>query len=163
MKPFNLEEALAGKPVKLRGGQKAYIKYVLGDEYNTNYPLRGFVEYEKLTDGKINTGEHIWTLDGNFSTFEESEIDIVGMWEEPKPKRFINGIEVPEPVSLDDLIDGMRYWYVDLCDLNNVDCDDFYKSSGIDKKIISQKLVFETKEGAKAMVKALLNYKVEIK
>ena len=163
MKPFNLEEALAGAPVKLRGGQKAYIKYVLGDEYNTNYPLRGFVEYEKLIDGKINTGEHIWTLDGNFSTFEESEIDIVGMWEEPKPKRFINGIEVPEPVSLDDLIDGMRYWYVDLCDLNNVDCDDFYKSSGIDKKIISQKLVFETKEGAKAMVKALLNYKVEIK
>ena len=163
MKPFNLEEALAGEPVKLRGGQKAYIKYVLGDEYNTNYPLRGFVEYEKLIDGKINTGEHIWTLDGNFSTFEESEIDIVGMWEEPEQKRFVNGIEVPEPVSLDDLIDGMRYWYVDLCDLNNVDCDDFYKSSGIDKKIISQKLVFETKEGAKAMVKALLNYKVEIK
>ena len=163
MKPFNLEEALAGKPVKLRGGQKAYIKYVLGDEYNTNYPLRGFVEYEKLTDGKINTGEHIWTLDGNFSTFEESEIDIVGMWEEPKPKRFINGIEVPEPISLDNLRDGMRYWYVDLCGLENVGCDDFYKASDADKKLISQGVVFETKEGAKAMVKALLNYKVEIK
>lgn len=37
MKPFNLEKALAGEPVKLRGGQKAYIKYVLGDEYNTKY------------------------------------------------------------------------------------------------------------------------------
>lgn len=27
MKEFNLEAALAGKPVKLRNGDKAYVKY----------------------------------------------------------------------------------------------------------------------------------------
>ncbi|MFZ7141612.1 hypothetical protein ACLSY0_00395 [Avibacterium avium] len=163
MKPFDLQEALTGKPVKLRSGQKAYVKYVLGDEYNTDYPLRGFAEYEKLIDGKINTGEHIWTLDGNFSTFEESETDIIGMWEEPKPKRYVNGIEVPEPVTLDNLKDGKRYWYVDFCDLKTVSQDDFFKAISIDKKLISHGFVFETQEGAEAMAKALLNYKVEVK
>ncbi|WP_410679031.1 hypothetical protein [Avibacterium paragallinarum] len=94
---------------------------------------------------------------------EPASNTIIGMWEEPKPKRFINDIEVSEPLNLNNLKDGMTYWYVDFSDLENVSYGDFYESSTVDKKLISQRLVFETKEGAEAMAKALLNYKVEVK
>ncbi|MFZ7186327.1 hypothetical protein ACLSY8_00070 [Avibacterium avium] len=130
---------------------------------STKYPLRGFAEYEKFTDGTINAGEHIWTLKGNFSTFEESETDIVGMWEEPKPKRYINGIEVPEPVTLDTLKEGNYYWYPIFSNSSYTTSDRFYAKYAIDKNLIEQGLVFETQEGAEAMAKALLNYKVEVK
>ncbi|MGR6652149.1 hypothetical protein ACU6T3_11905 [Avibacterium paragallinarum] len=116
MKPFNLEKALAGEPVRLSNGRKAYIKYVLGDEYSTNYPLRGFVEWKRFRDRSISIGEHSWTLKGEFAKCKENELDIVGMWEEPKPKpkRFINGIEVPEPVTEETWINGAKYYYVTL-------------------------------------------------
>lgn len=148
--PFNLKKALAGEPFNIYGNKygNKYFAIKIVDDILIYYVLNN---YNKI----IATGF-------NSITFLENESKAV-MCEESEQKRFINGIEVPEPVSLDNLRDGMRYWYVDLCDLNNVDCDDFYKSSAVDKKIISQKLVFETKEGAKAMVEALLNYKVEIK
>ena len=42
MKPFNLEAALAGEPVKLRSGAKAYIRHH-ETEVETPYPLFGFV------------------------------------------------------------------------------------------------------------------------
>lgn len=39
--PFDLDRALAGEPVMLRNGFKAYITYIMPDEYLGHYPLGG--------------------------------------------------------------------------------------------------------------------------
>ncbi|MFZ7164633.1 hypothetical protein ACLSYV_03790 [Avibacterium avium] len=163
MKPFNLEKALAGEPVKLRNGRKAYVKYIIDDEYITNYPLRGFIVWKRLSDGNLNAVEQCWTKKGGSAISEKTELDITLMWEEPKPKRYINGIEVPEPITGETWVDGKSYWYVELATPEGASDEWFYIESAIDRRMISQGLVFETKEGAEAMAKALLNYKVEIK
>lgn len=49
MKPFNLEEALSGKPVLLRGGQTAVVLYRIPDKYTSDdgqppaFPLQGLI------------------------------------------------------------------------------------------------------------------------
>ncbi|MFZ7198528.1 hypothetical protein [Avibacterium avium] len=165
MKPFDLEKALAGEPVKLRNGRKAYVKYVLSGEYSTSYPLRGFVEWKILSNGNggIYIEENGWTVNGRAVIRKESQLDIVGMWEEHKNRRFINGIEVPEPITGETWVDGKSYWYVAFATPEGASDEWFYIESAIDRRMISQGLVFETKEGAEAMAKALLNYTVEIK
>lgn len=87
MKPFDLEAALAGEPVKLRNGSKADILYVIPDTYKFpngttfNYPVRG-ITFNK--DGTLD-GAHRWNIDGtSYSKAETSPMDIIGMWEEPK-------------------------------------------------------------------------------
>lgn len=81
MKPFDLKKALAGEPVKLRNGMKAYIKYNLEVEpcFDGNFPLQGYF---------INNGIIIfsWSLKGEATSIVGNEIDIVGMWEEPRPR-----------------------------------------------------------------------------
>lgn len=39
MKPFDLNDALSGKPVKLRGGSKAYVIGLLPNAIKTDYAL----------------------------------------------------------------------------------------------------------------------------
>lgn len=81
MKPFDLEKALAGEPVKLRNGYKAYIKYNLEGEpcFDSNFPLQGYF---------INNGVVIfsWSLKGEATSIVGNDLDIVGMWEEPRPR-----------------------------------------------------------------------------
>lgn len=63
MKPFDLNAALTGKPVKLRNDQKAIIYYRIPDEYlfesgeSAVYPLYGIV-FTK--DGYINDTTACW-------------------------------------------------------------------------------------------------------
>lgn len=87
MKAFDLEKALAGEPVKLRNGIKAYIKFDLHKEaiisYNPLYQLNGY------TVDKDNNFLYIenWLGNGNFHADGRiSNYDIVGMWEEPRPR-----------------------------------------------------------------------------
>lgn len=79
MKPFDLEKALAGEPVVLRNGLKAYIKHNLEDyqELDFDFPLRGYL----ISEGYAF--ERSWTIDG-LSFLVESKYDVIGMWEEPK-------------------------------------------------------------------------------
>ncbi len=83
MKPFDLEKALQGEPVKLHNGCKAYIVYRVPDKYydypEHSYPLVGF----SLTrDGKLANNGLTWTIDGEFNlTVDFSPTDIVGMWD----------------------------------------------------------------------------------
>lgn len=84
MKKFNIEEALQGKPVRLRGGLKAIIYYRIPDEYtyssgNTdNYPLLGII-FDK--DGNIKHAHQSWKLCGANHP-KESDYDIIGMYED---------------------------------------------------------------------------------
>lgn len=80
-KPFNLDKALEGNPVKLKNGRKAYVKYVMPSEYKGKYPLRGYVfDPDFATDAESTS----WTLDGlNALSTRPHPSDIIGMWEEP--------------------------------------------------------------------------------
>ena len=85
MKHFNLKEALSGKPVRLRGGQKAIIYYRIPDEYTSDsgepfaFPLLGII---LDTDNTIEQVGACWRDNGTFGC-AGSTFDIVGMYEEP--------------------------------------------------------------------------------
>lgn len=86
MKPFNLEEALSGKPVKLRNGQKAIILCRVPDTYKhenglkVTFPLFGII---LDTSGAVDDPYASWRDNGMFSSCT-GDYDIVDMWEEPK-------------------------------------------------------------------------------
>lgn len=157
MKPFNLEEALAGEPVVLRNGMKAFIKFKL-PKTSSNIPYIGY-----YINNNSNCVEIAWDAYGMCEpvTNRETLLDVIGMWEEPK--RVINGIEVPEPVTMEDLETGAYYWHVHLYCSDFVAKSIFSRKSSGDIQLIKKVFVFKTKEDAKAMAKALLNYKVEYK
>ena len=156
MKPFNLADALTKEPVQLRNGLVATVVADLRQlsNYKGDYPLIIVLE-----DGRYTQVRE----DGRAWAGYKSGVDIVGMGEEPKPKRYINGIEVPEPVTEETWVDGDCYWHMSLGTPAAVSEAIFCKDSQIDRLLISRRVVFETEEGAKAMAKALLNYKVEVK
>lgn len=82
MKQFNLEEALTGKPVKLRNGAKAFVLCNIKDYFkNSTRPacLAGIRSC-------INNNEYYnmlhWYPSGTIHEDIVSDYDIVGMWEE---------------------------------------------------------------------------------
>lgn len=83
MKPFNLKQALQGKPVLLRDGSKAYV---LGSLLNcglnskiTSYPLRGVI----ISNNNSKYDERSWTLEGKYyESIPEHDRDIIGMYNE---------------------------------------------------------------------------------
>ena len=85
MKPFNLEEALQGKPVRLRNGMKGIIYYRVPDKYTFNNgektyrPLKGMIFTEK---GHLSSSSFEWLLSGKVDTHHLNNLDIIGMYEE---------------------------------------------------------------------------------
>lgn len=84
MKPFNLEEALSGKPVVLRDGSKAIVLSRIPDTYKlenglkVTFPLFGII---LNTDGTVDDPYASWRDNGMFASCT-SDYDIVGMWED---------------------------------------------------------------------------------
>lgn len=81
MKPFDLQEALNGAPVRLRNGCKAFIFKNIQNtpivDFDVDYPLIGMLHN--------HTTIHAWSLSGKISLGNDcAPGDIVGMWEEPK-------------------------------------------------------------------------------
>lgn len=92
MKPFNLEEALSGKPVLLRGGQTAVVLYRIPDKYTSDdgqppaFPLQGLI---LDAEGFVEVFGACWRANGAYN-HADSLYDIVGMWQEPvKPQNKI--------------------------------------------------------------------------
>lgn len=85
MKPFNLEEALSGKPVLLRGGQTAVVLYCIPDKYTSDdgqppaFPLQGLI---LDAEGFVDVFGACWRANGTYN-HADSLYDIVGMWQEP--------------------------------------------------------------------------------
>lgn len=88
MKPFDLNEALAGKPVRLRDGEKAIITHCIPEhlKYNNGESVeQPIIGYILTHDNKLITTGSFWNLDGTYlQGNQKSTFDIVGMWEEPK-------------------------------------------------------------------------------
>lgn len=87
MKPFNLEKALVGEPVVLRGGRKAFVLCDLKQRFKypqSNKQLIGVVATENNSDMFEHTAR--WYDTGEYLSDDggcESDYDITGMWEEP--------------------------------------------------------------------------------
>lgn len=82
--PFSLERALAGEPVKLRNGIKAYILHDLRHLYSMIIDKRCLIGvYAKEEDCNALCGSIRWKCDGRYyENIRESEFDIVAMWED---------------------------------------------------------------------------------
>lgn len=85
MKPFNLEEALAGKPVMLRCGSKAYVLGDLRDLFPESNDVRCLIGIDSEREhSKQYSSMMRWKCTGSYyEHIYESEYDITGMWEEP--------------------------------------------------------------------------------
>ena len=85
MKPFNLEEALSGKPVMLRCGSKAYVLGDLRDLFPESREVRCLIGIDSEREhSKQYSSMMRWKCTGSYyEHIHESEYDIVGMWQEP--------------------------------------------------------------------------------
>lgn len=91
MRPFDLEKALVGEPVVLRGGRKAFVLCDLKQRFKypqSNKQLIGVVATGNNSDMFEHTAR--WYDTGEYLSDDgscESDYDITGMWEEPaKPQ-----------------------------------------------------------------------------
>lgn len=84
MKTFSLDDALAGKPVNLRNGSKAYVVGLVPDVVRTSYSLLGVIVERDEFGNLVVDRNNSWTIEGrNNTSIEEHPLDIVGMSVEP--------------------------------------------------------------------------------
>lgn len=144
MKEFNLEKALNGEPVKLRGGYKAFVKFDLrkqGLKYNGDYPLVGFyIDGEQII-------QETWQYNGRYS----SHFDIVGMWEEPRPR-----VKLDLPAPLKEAENGQEVFFVNLSSGIVVPFV-FDNSTALKKSLLEAGLFFTTREEAEEWINAVRN------
>lgn len=88
-RPFDLGAALAGAPVRLRGGRKAFV-LARAPDCVSPHTQEKLIGYAETCDGRW--GGISWFEDGQFAA---SELSIVGMWDGPKHK-LIHGVQVPD-------------------------------------------------------------------
>ena len=142
MKEFNLKQALAGEPVTLRDGFKAFVigripegfKNALGGENAS--PLRGF----SVKEGNVIVHPSLsWGTDGNYLNEDISGYDIIGMWEEPK----ISIEDLPKPFKPKD---GEPYFYIYG---GVIECEsEFWDTNSFDIAAAERGGCFRTKEDA---------------
>lgn len=147
MKPFNLEEALQGKFVQLRNGNKALItfnKSSLGIE--SSLPLMGLVHYGDK--GWLDITHH-WHKDGTYGYIKD-EFDIIGMYEETQPE-----VTITFPAPVEGIKSGIEYWTVDPAS----DDMEIYSLKPYHPDYYRQRLergfVFKTKKDAQAFLDAM--------
>ncbi|HHT7859575.1 TPA: pyruvate kinase, partial [Pasteurella multocida] len=82
MKKFDLEKALAGEPVVLQNGYKAFIKFEVPSEYQTHRhsEIMGFFIDNNNCAKRIS-----WNREGKYNSTLNDGFNIVGMYEEPRP------------------------------------------------------------------------------
>lgn len=144
LKPFNLQEALKGKPVLLREGLKAYVRHHETEISTTaGEVLLGYIE---------GIGSWNWCVEGDYNTYGfESKHDIVGMFPET---RIINGFKVPVPEK-DAPVLGVIYYTADASD-KEFYLDFVWDGAYYDIRLLERGLVFTCKEDAVANAKAMI-------
>lgn len=158
MKPFNLEEALAGKLVQVRNGKKAIVLGALPSNVKTKYPLIGVIFQDEINGGFLVSQKAEWTMEGwclfNDDGKNPSGEDIIGMWEEPIKYRHINGRKFPEPCS-EPLKDGQLYFTINFdvgAEVVHFSWDD---DDDYDNNRLKMGIVHATQEAAQAHADAI--------
>lgn len=144
MRPFDLEEALSGKAVLLRNGDKASVRH-----HETEHAAE---TDDVLLGYRVGASSWSWCVDGaSRSDGVESPLDIIGMYHET---RIINGFEVPVPETKEPKRGDDFY-------LATTIGEDLYRletwtEHHIDELWLKRGLVFLNKEDAIATAKAML-------
>ncbi|HDR1345426.1 TPA: pyruvate kinase [Pasteurella multocida] len=160
MKKFDLEKALAGKPVVLRDGSKAFVKFEVPKELREN-------NFADIVGFRIRGNEFIvkeWDVDGVTRSSCGYE-DIVGMWEEPRPTVTLT---LPAPITYPE--ENKRCYTIVINDVDAYDGDGSFvsisdwvaeKENGDydyqTKQRIMEGLLFATEEDAQAWLDAMKN------
>lgn len=163
MKAFDLEKALAGEPVVLRNGHKAFIVKHIPEEHikKEECELIGY-----LVEGLKFQSCATWTKDGKYNPCFSSHIyDIVGMYEEPRPTVTLT---LPAPITYPE--ENKRCYTIVINDVDAYDGDGSFvsisdwvaeKENGDydyqTKQRIMEGLLFATEEDAQAWLEALKN------
>lgn len=85
MKQFNLEEALSGKPVRLRAGHKAFVLCNVNDYFKNNTKSACLAGIRSCLCNDDYYSMLHWDLSGNIHGNDTiSDYDIIEMWEEPE-------------------------------------------------------------------------------
>lgn len=85
MKQFNLEEALSGKPVRLRAGHKAFVLCNVNDYFKNNTKSACLAGIRSCLRNDDYYSMLHWDLSGNIHGNDTiSDYDIIEMWEEPE-------------------------------------------------------------------------------
>ncbi|MDY0669214.1 pyruvate kinase [Pasteurella multocida] len=148
MKEFDLEKALAGEPVVLRNGDKAFVKFVLENPLFEDDQVMGF---HIDSEGKEEVTS--WGNNGVHIPNTNSIYDIIGMWEEPRPT-----VTLTLPCPLKSVTVGQRVFYLDL----NKQCERicaflFQKDSTYHFNLLKNGGIFSTEEDAQAWFDAMKN------
>lgn len=150
LKPFDLQAALNGEPVMLRGGCKAFVRH-----HETEQPIPLSWQLWGVKAGNKGDAELLtWSQSGDYrEDGGASKYDIIGMF---ATTRTVNGFEVPAPEK-QALYDGDEYYSpvlanVDFCIKLIWDDDD----GAFDIRLLDRGLVFLNKEDAIANAKAML-------
>lgn len=148
MKPFNLEEALAGKLCVTSGGQEVRIKYDLSIHYHdVGRPLVGYVKYQ---GDDWEEYELLWRKNGAYSDTDGYHgMNIVGMKEEPQPLVDVGKL----PAPLKEAKAGDEVWF----DMNGKITPftfDIYASDDVHKMKTGK--LFATEADAKAWLDAMV-------
>lgn len=152
MKPFDLQEALNGAPVKLRNGNKAYIiaDYIKFFPFNT-FRLQGVC---LVGDSKTQYERNQWTVDGvslfkiDYYSSGTNPYDIIGMWEELKSDTIT--VTLPKPFKPEF---GERFYYVYGSRIENL----ILNINSYDEELIDSGNCFRTESDAKAWLDAMAN------
>lgn len=145
LKPFNLQKALSGKAVKLRNGEKAYVRH-----YESELPVS---DSQELFGYRANGKRITWGLKGNFfPDSSESSLDIMGMYLET---HFINGYEVPAPEASPPGL-GMACYVPSILSAYLYEKVIYGRVEDTLERWLSRGLVFLDKEDAIATAKAML-------
>jgi hypothetical protein len=145
-KPFNLKAALNDEPVMLRNGMKAFVRH-----HETKTSILGKFNLVGIKEGY--SYYLTWTEDGGYDIDGDiSDLDIVGMWTEP---RIINGFEVPAPESV-ELEDGAAYYIPSVSNKEFYGYSEWIDPLKFDLRSLKRGLVFLNKEDAIANAKAML-------
>ena len=140
--PFDLERALAGEPVKLRNGKKAYVKYIMPPEYKGSYPISGYI-IDPSSANEIESNS--WTLDGmGCVPTGVYSLDIISMWKDPESVS--NNVTVTLPRALKEPQDEMWVVYPYGCFISDYHKDipaDVFKKRPFFASIADAKAWFE--------------------
>lgn len=103
MKPFNLEEALAGKLCITRDGKKVRLIFDKSElNVSDEYPIVGYV----FANGNWSNETDTWTKNGRFRLTCEDSLDLIEMWEDKQPQ-----VTITIPAPLKEAKDGQEVYH----------------------------------------------------
>ncbi|HHW7449417.1 pyruvate kinase [Pasteurella multocida subsp. multocida] len=148
MKEFNLEKALAGEPVVLRNGDKAFVKFVLENPVREECAMIGYVIDDRGRDSLIG-----WYKNGLYASCGGDGLDIVGMYEEPRPT-----VTLTLPCPLKAVMVGQKVFYLDLNKQHEQVCSFLFQTdSTYHFNLLKNGGTFSTEEDAQAWLDAMKN------